>query len=206
MLKEIADYLNQNVEGCQAKAVDEVEVGDGHVWVKPEKIYEVCQALAEKEPFDFNVLQVISGVDFPEKEKIEVNYMLASFTKNTEFILKTDVPRGDGGNLPKLRSVCDVWGSANFQERECYDMLGVEFEGHPDHRRILCPDDWEGHPLRKDYVVQEKYRDMVVNPPEKINNHDHHFYKELLTKYDQKSVSHSWKEDTDSQEQTSAES
>lgn len=206
MLKEIAEYLNQNVEGCQANAVDEVEVGDGHVWVSAEKIFDVCQALAQKEPFDFNVLQVISGVDFPEKDKIEVNYMLASFTNNSDFILKTDVPRGDGKTLPKLDSVCDIWGAANFQERECFDMLGVEFEGHPDHRRILCPDDWEGHPLRKDYVVQEKYRDMVVNPPEKINSHDHHFYKELLTKYEQKSVSHSWKEDTDSKKQTSAES
>jgi NADH-quinone oxidoreductase subunit C len=206
MLKEIANYLNQNVQGCEAKAIDEVEVGDGHVWVKAEHIYDVCVALAQENPFDFNVLQVISGVDYPEKDKIEVNYMLASFTRNTDFILKTDLPRGDGQTLPKIQSVCDVWIAANFQERECFDMLGVEFEGHPDHRRILCPDDWEGHPLRKDYVVQEKYRDMVVDPPEKVNSHDHFFYKELLTKHDQKSVSHSWKDEKESKEQTSAES
>lgn len=204
MLKEIADYLNQNVEGCQAQATTDVEVGDGHVKVSPDKIYETCEALAQKEPFDFNVLQVISGVDYPEKKIIEVNYMLASFTKNTDFILKVELPRGDEQTLPKLRSVCDIWMAANFQERECYDMLGVEFEGHPDHRRILCPDDWKGYPLRKDYIVQEKYRDMVVNPPEKINSHDHYFYKELLTKHEQKSVSHSWKEETN--DQTSAES
>ena len=83
-------------------------------------------------------------------------------SKNTELILKVRLPRGDENNLPKVDSVCSVWKAANFQERECYDMMGVEFNNHPDLRRILCPEDWEGYPLRKDYEEPDYYRGVPV--------------------------------------------
>ena len=162
-----ADYINQKVSGANA-VVNEAEIGDSSITVDSQHLLEVCRNLKEGE-HEFNVLQVITGCDYPEENIIEVSYILASLIKNTEVILKVRLPRGDESNLPKVESVTSIWSAANFQERECYDMLGVEFNNHPDHRRILCPEDWEGFPLRKDYEVQEKYLDMVVNPIHKMN-------------------------------------
>lgn len=193
MLNKIAQDLNQYVPGSEARAVTEVELGIGHVWVASNKIKEVCQFLKTNAEHQYNVLQVISAVD--RQEKLELNYILASYPLNSECLIKTDLPRGTETQLPEIDSVVDVWKAADFQEREAYDMMGITFKDHPDHRRILCPDDWVGYPLRKDYVVQEKYNDMVVNPPEKVNSKDHFFYKDLLTKFDPKTVSHSWKGD-----------
>jgi NADH-quinone oxidoreductase subunit C len=175
MHKEIADFLNQKVPGVEAKVL-EAEAGQSSVIVNAEHILKVCEALKNSDEHEFNVLQVISGVDFPEgigeqKEGvIEVNYMIASFIKNTEFILKIRVPRGDDENLPKVDSVCSVWKAADWQERECYDLVGVDFIGHPDLRRILNVYDWKGHPLRKDYVAQETYQGMTVYPQDKRND------------------------------------
>ena len=71
--------------------------------------------------------------------------------------------------------MCDVYSAANWQERECYDMLGVRFKNHPDHRRILCPDDWEGFPLRRDYEAAKSYRGMEIYPDDKMNFEDREF-------------------------------
>lgn len=173
------------------------EVGHSSVTVEAEKILEVCQALKNSAEHKMNVLQAITATDM--KEHLELTYVLASFFNNTELLLKVKLPRGEGtgntlSNLPKINSVVSVWAAANFQEREAYDMIGVHFVGHPDHRRILCPDEWQGYPLRKDYVVQEKYLDMVVNPAWKINTEDHMFGKNLKDQVgDPKLVSYSWK-------------
>ena len=164
MHNELASYINSQVS--DANAVSHIaEVGDSSISVSSSKIYEVCKALKDGE-YDYNVLQVITGCDYPEENKIEVSYILASFTKNTELILKTALDRD--GDLT-VASVVSLWSSANFLERETYDMLGVTFDGHPDHRRILCPEDWEGFPLRKDYVPAETYKDMTINPVHKMN-------------------------------------
>lgn len=192
MLNEIANFLSSKVSSSAASA-HEAEVGDGHVLVAPESLYACCQALKESDEFDMNVLQVVSGVDYPEH--IEVNYMLASFTKNTEFILKVKLPKADATAEPSVDSVVSLWKSANFQERECFDMLGVHFNNHPDHRRILTPDDWEGYPLRKDYVVQKQWHGMEINPADKVNSGDHHFFKKVIEEMagDEKKVAYSWK-------------
>lgn len=100
--------------------------------------------------------------------------MLANFhvDDHRDLILKTRVSdRID----PRLDSVCSLWPAANYQERECYDMLGVSFNNHPDHRRILCPDDWQGFPLRKDYVAAKYYNNMEVYPDNKMNFEDREF-------------------------------
>ncbi len=194
----IADYLNKVVSGCSAK-VNEVSIGDKSITIDSSFVLEVCRALKTSSEFEFNVLQVITGTDYPDR--IEISYILASFTKNLELILKANLPRGDKSNLPKINSVVSVWSAANFQERETYDMIGVDFLGHPDLRRILCPYDWDGHPLRRDYVVQEKYLDMVVNPPEKNNTDDQLFGKRLKEQLgDPKKVSASWKDSSASEE------
>jgi len=194
MHNQIAEKLNSLVSGSNA-VVNTATVGDSSITVEAEKILEVCKALKSE---GFNVLQVITGTDYTDR--IELTYILADFTKNLELLLKVKLSRGDGqGNnrdtLPKINSVVSVWSAANFQERETYDMIGVNFVGHPDHRRILTPDDWQGYPLRKDYVVQETYLDMAVNPPGKINTEDHFFGKKLKAEIgDPKKVSSSWKD------------
>ena len=191
---QIADFLNKNVSGCGAVINAPVAVvGDSSITVEAASILEVCHALKTSSEFEFNVLQVITATDYADR--IEVTYVLASYSKNLELLLKAKLPRGDKNNLPKINSVVSVWSAANFQEREAYDMIGINFVGHPDLRRILCPYDWDGHPLRRDYVVQEKYLDMVVNPPGKNNTDDQMFGKRLKEQLgDPKRVSASWKD------------
>ena len=194
MHNQIVTFLNSSVPGCNAVVNAQVAVvGDQSITVESAHILEVCKALKNSSEFAFNVLQVISGTDYADR--IEVSYILASYSKNLELILKAKLPRGDKNNLPKINSVVSVWNAANFLERETYDMNGVDFVGHPDLRRILCPYDWDGHPLRKDYIVQEKYLDMVVDPPAKNNTEDQMFGKRLKEELgDPKRVSASWKD------------
>ena len=192
MHNEIADFLNKAVPNSNAKA-NIAEAGDSSVSVSKESILDVCREL-KKSQWEFNVLEVISGVDY--ETKLEVNYMLTSFTKLNSLILKVELERGSADNLPEIESVSSVWKAADWQERECYDMIGVNFLNHPDLRRILCPEDWEGFPMRRDYVVQEEYHGMKVNPEEKINTADHFFAQELKKQVDDpKIVSTSWKSD-----------
>jgi NADH-quinone oxidoreductase subunit C len=200
MHNKIVEFLNKAVPGSNAVA-NIATLGDSSVTVNSTSILEVCKNLKNSEEFHFQVLQVISGTDFPDANEVEVAYILASYSKNLELILKTRLPRGDKSNLSKIDSVVSVWSAANFQERECYDMIGVDFVGHPDLRRILCADGWVGHPLRKDYVAEEKYMDMLINPPHKINTEDHFFGKKLREQLgDPKQVSWSWKEDSSTSE------
>lgn len=194
MHNQIASTLNSKVPGANAQALI-ATIGDSSVLVEAGKILDVCKILKSE---GFNVLQVITGTDYADR--IEVTYSLADFISNREVLIKVKLSRGDGnGNnkdtLPKLDSVSSLWRAAHFQERETYDMMGVNFVGNPDLRRILCPDDWTGYPLRKDYVVQEKYLDMVVNPAHKVNTEDHMFGKKLKEQIgDPKKVSASWKD------------
>jgi NADH-quinone oxidoreductase subunit C len=196
MHSQIVETLNRAVSGSNAVA-NIATLGDSSVTVDSGKILDICRTLKKE---GFNVLQAITATDYPDR--IELTYILADFTNNKELLLKANVGRGDGnGNdkntLAKIDSVVSVWNAANFQEREAYDMMGVNFVGHPDLRRVLTPDDWQGYPLRKDYIVQEKYLDMVVNPPGKNNTDDQMFGKKLKQEIgDPKKVSASWK-DTD---------
>jgi NADH-quinone oxidoreductase subunit C len=198
MLNDIAAFLNSEVPIANASA-QQVEVGTGHVRVAPESILAVCEKLKNSSQFEMNVLEVISGVDYADR--IDINYMLASFTKTLDVMIKVSLPKKGKNEMVEIDSVVSVWNAANFQERETFDMLGVNFKGHPDLRRILCPEDWTGFPLRKDYVVQEVYNGMVVNPEHKTNNTDHFFFKEMQQKYDPKSISFSWKGSSDSSEE-----
>ncbi len=87
---------------------------------------------------------------------------------------------------PQVDSVVSLYKAANFQERECFDLFGVEFLNHPDLRRILCPYDWQGHPLRKDYVAPKFYNGMEVFPEDKMNSEDREFI--VLTKNQQEEL------------------
>jgi NADH-quinone oxidoreductase subunit C len=170
-LEKLKDLINTNVSSANAQVL-KAEVGMSSILVNADSILKVCQFLRDNKQKPFNVLQVISGVDY--LEYIEVNYMLANFDLNNAYDFVLKVRLTDRVN-PSLESVVSVWPAANFQERECYDMLGVTFKNHPDHRRILCPDDWEGFPLRKDYNAPKYYNGMEVFPDSKMNLEDREF-------------------------------
>jgi NADH-quinone oxidoreductase subunit C len=120
---------------------------------------EVCRSLHTNPETYFDQLSCITGIDNgPEAKTMEVIYHLYSIPYNFSLALKVVLPR----EHPVVPTLCSVWKSANWLERETYDMYGIIFEGHPDLRRILMPADWEGYPLRKDYSEQDKYREIQV--------------------------------------------
>ncbi|OEF96782.1 NADH-quinone oxidoreductase subunit C [Desulfuribacillus alkaliarsenatis] len=107
--------------------------------------------LRDDEALQFEYLSCVSGVDYPEEQMMEVVYMLYSITLNQNAVIKVRIPRDN----PRIMSVKELWNSADYHEREAYDLLGIHFEGHPNLTRILLEDDWEGYPLRKDYEVDK---------------------------------------------------
>ena len=120
---------------------------DPFVTVKPDKIVEICRFARTEAGLDFDYCEDVTGIDWPARNLIEVVYHLFSLQHRHQIVLKVQADRSQ----PSVPSVQGVWKAANWLEREVYDMLGVNFAGHPDLRRILLPDDWVGHPLRKDY-------------------------------------------------------
>ena len=98
-------------------------------------------------------MQNLSGIDYVADGKLCVAYDLWSFDHRHSFAFKVYTPRDN----PSIPSVADLWSIADWHEREAYDMFGIDFPGHPDLRRILCADDWEGFPLRKDYQFPREY-------------------------------------------------
>lgn len=118
--------------------------------VKKEYIVEVARFLKENKELDFDFLSDLCGVDHVETSGVfEVVYHLYSINKNHRLRLKVPIPSTE----PSVSTVTNVWSTANWHERETYDMFGIKFDGHPDLRKILTPDDFEGHPLRKDYPI-----------------------------------------------------
>lgn len=123
--------------------------GDGWYVVPAEKLVETCKAL--KDGLKFDCLSSLTGVD-KGGGGFEVVYHLFSYAKKESAVLKCS-----GSNIP---TVAHVWPSANWMEREAFDLFGINFEGHPDLRRLLLPDDWRGHPMRKDYKEETEYGGM----------------------------------------------
>ena len=122
--------------------------------VKRAAIREACAILRDDPALAFNFLADITAVDwYPNEPRFDVVYHLLSISRHKRVRLKVRL----SGDDPNLESITSVWPSANFFEREVYDLFGVRFSGHPNLRRIMMPEDWEGHPLRKDYPV-EGYR------------------------------------------------
>jgi NADH-quinone oxidoreductase subunit C len=129
--------------------------------VKTEMLVPICEHL---QSLYFDHLACITAIDFPKENKMEVVYNLTALTQEISIALKIQLVRIDEqGKLPTVPSLTRLWGGANWLEREVYDMFGIVFSAHPDLRRILMPADWEGYPLQKDYVVQEKYHGITVN-------------------------------------------
>ena len=139
-----------------ARAVAEVIEfrGETTVVVPREHLQRAAEYLAGEPSLRFSFLSDITTVDrFPMEPRFEVNYHLLSLDRRERLRLKVRLAGSDA----VVHSVTPIWPTANWHERENFDLLGIRFEGHPDLRRILMPDEWEGHPLRKDYPV-EGYR------------------------------------------------
>ena len=148
-----------------------LDVQDPFAVVDAADLYEVCRFLRDDPGLRFELLNCVSGVDYlePDPKKApkagfdphtEVVYHFQSFTHRHRFVLKVLLPRWKDdkpGELPEVPSVTSLWRTADWHEREVYDLSGVTFTGHPDLTRILLSDDWVGHPLRKDYEFPLEY-------------------------------------------------
>lgn len=144
---------------------------DPWVQIAPERLAEVGEFLRDDPDLRFQMLHVVTAVDYfePDPKKaqkadwqphLEVVYHLSSLVHRHRLVVKVNLPRwkdGQEGQLPELPTVSHVWRTAEWHEREVFDLSGVRFVGHPDLRRILCPEDWVGHPLRKDYQMPLEY-------------------------------------------------
>lgn len=148
------------------------EALDPFVIIDPASLVAVATFLRDDPRLKFEILNDVSGVDYLETDPkkvakagfdphIEVVYHLSSFSApGRRFTVKVVLPRwkdGVVGQLPEVPTLCGVWRTADWQEREVYDLIGVRFLGHPDLTRILMNDDWVGHPLRKDYEFPLEY-------------------------------------------------
>jgi NADH-quinone oxidoreductase subunit C len=134
--------------------------------VAAEAIVEVARYLKDDPELRFDNLMCLSAVDLPKETppRMELVYHLFSYEHRHTFAIKAHVPREN----PELPTVETVWRVANWHEREAFDMFGIRFAGHSDLRRILLPDDWEGHPLRKDWTDPELYNGMHVKPTQQM--------------------------------------
>jgi NADH-quinone oxidoreductase subunit C len=139
-------YLNEIVDIRQF-------MGQVFVSVKRERIIDICRFLHDDPEISMDYLADLCGVDYPERKfRFEVVYNLYSLKFGHRIAIKALVPEDD----PTIESVVTIWRGANWHEREACDMYGIVFNGHPDLRRILMPEDWEGYPLRKDYPLKGK--------------------------------------------------
>jgi NADH-quinone oxidoreductase subunit C len=133
--------------------------------IAPGNIAKVCLELRDNPKTYFDFLSCLTGVDYGvEAGRFGVVYHLASIPYQTQLTLKISKENSrDLNGLPAFPSVTSVYRTADWHEREAYDLLGIFFEGHPDLRRILLPDDWEGFPMRKDYKTAEYYKGIKID-------------------------------------------
>ena len=162
----ITEVLSRTVP---AAGLEPVQSADGMptIYVASGQLVDTCRALRDTPELRFVFLADLLPVDYlPREPRFEIVYLLASLGMSgfgdtpKRLRIKVRVP----GNDPTLPSVSSVWPAANWSEREAYDLFGIHFSDHPDLRRILMPDDWEGFPLRKDYPVQIKQPVKTYEP------------------------------------------
>jgi NADH-quinone oxidoreductase subunit C len=154
--QEISDKLKTQFSDAILEAKIEGVV-DPYVKVKPSSVKDIACFLRDDSDLQFDYLMCLSGVDYG-KGTLGVVYNIFSMKKRHKVNLKVEVPK----DSPEVPSVSAIWPTANWHEREAYDLIGIRFLDHPDLRRILMPYDWEGHPLQKDYKVPEFYQGMKV--------------------------------------------
>jgi NADH-quinone oxidoreductase subunit C len=130
--------------------------GDPYCVLQKDALLPVCRWLKSDPEMQFDLLSSVSGTD--DTKDLWVVYHLYSIPKNQRAVLKVNVGREE----PAVESVVPVWSTADWHEREAYDMYGIKFDNHPDLRRILLPEDWPGYPLRKDYEFPDEYQGIPL--------------------------------------------
>jgi NADH-quinone oxidoreductase subunit C len=132
------------------------------IYVPADRLVDTCRALRDADALKFTTIIEITAADyFPRQPRFEVVYHLLSIARRARLRLKVRV--GDNGSVATVQG---VWKGAGWLEREVWDMFGIVFDGHPDLRRLLMPEDWEGHPARKDYPVQIRKSAQTYEPLE----------------------------------------
>lgn len=147
----VAKYIREYGSGIKPLTF----LGQNYLEVDRSLIPDILLRLHEDEQFDYCV--DVTAVHYPKREKqFDVLWILYSFERNERVRVKTQI--ADGESLP---SAVSIWATANWLEREVFDMFGIKFDGHPDPKRILLPDGWKGHPLRKDYDILQQDKEWV---------------------------------------------
>jgi len=167
-----AGFVDRLKEGFGARITGaNLEALDPWIEVSPEGLLDVARYLRDEPDLRFNMLNCITAIDYFEpdakkaakvtwKPHLELVYHLWSVPNRVSIVLKVMLPRwkdDQPGMLPEVPSLSRLWSTADWHEREVYDLSGIRFLGHPNLRRILCPEDWIGHPLRKDYEMPLEY-------------------------------------------------
>jgi NADH-quinone oxidoreductase subunit C len=138
-----------------------------YLTIQADELVALCQFLRNDDRLFFDLLACVTAIDNgPEANTMEVVYNLTSIPYAHDLMMKLTVPRhnpDDPEHLPFVSSLTSVWRTADWHEREAYDLVGIRFTGHPDLRRILLPLDWEGHPLRRDYQEPDRYHGISTN-------------------------------------------
>ncbi|GAB3887562.1 NADH-quinone oxidoreductase subunit C [Spirosoma agri] len=145
---EFGPELEANTQGLQPSLT-----------VPTGQLVAICQFLRDDDRLFFDLLACVTAIDNgPETNTMDVIYNLTSIPYEHNLMLKVSVSRTTGSSqLPSVPSIAHIWRTADWHEREAFDLVGIRFDGHPDLRRILLPTDWVGHPLRTDYQEEEQY-------------------------------------------------
>jgi len=163
MLKSIENLLRQEFSDIELTVLEN-SMPDGFL-ISFKNIHAICSFLHANENTYFDHLACLTAIDNGEEENsMEVIYTLYSIPKNIHLTLKVVLDRSN----PVIDSISNIWGGANWHEREAFDLFGIQFTKHPDLRRILLPADWVGHPMRKDYKEDETYHGMTIEHPDKL--------------------------------------
>jgi len=152
---EIKETLDREFPGS---VIDNEELAESQIELKPDQWLEIATYLKNDPSLNFDQLECVTGIDTGEDGPLQSRYNLHSMEHRHKIEVVISLDR----NNPKVASIEQVWRVGDWFERETYDMFGIIYEGHRDLRRILCPEDWEGWPLRKDYETQETYHGIVV--------------------------------------------
>ena len=154
--KEIKETLDRQFPGS---VIENVDFAERQGELKPDQWLEIATFLKNDPGLSFDQLECVTGIDTGEDGPLQSRYNLHSMEHRHKIEVVISLDRSN----PKVASIEQVWRVGDWFERETYDMFGIIYEGHRDLRRILCPEDWEGWPLRKDYETQETYHGIVVS-------------------------------------------
>ena len=157
-IAEIVTLLQDEISEIEAPSILE-NCSPGTLEIRKDDLMKIMDFLHTDPRLYFDVLTNLTAIDNgTETGTMEIIYHLNSIPKSLQLAVKVSLDR----TTPEVDSVCEIWRTANWQEREAFDLVGVRFTGHPDLRRILLPNDWEGHPLQKDYSEQAYYHGIKV--------------------------------------------